>query len=207
MRLAEIKGGYDAAFSLGAYCLASTQMYNHSLRPYSGVLDWMYSERLSDVNRLLENHFAGFMQLDHLVYERIDDMGRHLVVNDTLYNVLSVHDFSIEANTPGQLVTYNEVKEKYDRRIKRFFEKTAAAEKVLFVRINGTYEEAARLERILSSIVKRDFRVLLVNHNAYDELIENDWPLEKTCAVQIPLGASNDAYWSRLFHHLFVHPC
>lgn len=206
MKLAEIQGGYDAAFSLGAYCLAATQMYNNGLRPYSGVLDWMYSERLTDVNRLLENRFQGFLQLNHLVFERIDDMGKHLVFKDTLYNISSVHDFSIAINRPEELVTYPEVRDKYRRRINRFFEKTSIAEKVLFVRIGGTFHEAKNLERILSTIVKRDYRILLVNHNAEHDIVENDWPLLKTCAVQLPLGAAYDDQWARVFHGLYVCP-
>jgi len=61
MNLKDIKGQYDAVFSLGHLCLAAIQLRNNDLRPFAGPLDWVTTNSLSDLNRLLRNRFTGFM--------------------------------------------------------------------------------------------------------------------------------------------------
>jgi hypothetical protein len=119
MRLQELKGSYDAIFSLGDLCLSSIQLQNNNLRPYSGVLDWMASPKLSDVNRLLKNRFIGFMDLPNLrIIGYADD---NICVSDEAYHFVSNHDFEVGPNTLTHLGTYPEVREKFDRRLNVFW--------------------------------------------------------------------------------------
>ncbi len=185
MRLQEIKGNYDAIYSLGDLCLASIQLKRHQLRTFSGVLDWMGSLELANVNRLLLNRFAGFMEPQHL--RIIGYAGTtHVCVSDDAYNIVSNHDFEIGPNSLHYLGTYPAVKEKFDRRIRRFLEKAKTCNRMLFVRTEGSLEEAAELERVLSGLVVHDFRVLLINHAPVGGIVELDWPLEKVCTLQFP---------------------
>ena len=159
-----MKGNYDAIISLGNLCLPSLQLEKNDLRTYAGVLDWMGSPSLSDVNRLLKNRFIGFMELPYMRIGGYATEGR-LWVKDEVYNIVSNHDFYADQNSLTHLATYPEVKEKFDRRIKRFFEQAASCKKILFIRTEGDLEEAKELQNILSKIIKHDFRVLQVRHS------------------------------------------
>jgi hypothetical protein len=199
MRVADLKGGYDAIISLGDLCLPSLQLEKNDLRTYAGVLDWMGSPNLSDVNRLLRNRFIGFMELP---YMRIGGYANDRVwVMDEVYHIVSNHDFYTDKNTLTQLVTYPEVREKIDRRIKRFFDQAATCKKILFIRTEGDLEEARDLEAILSGMITNDFRVLLVKHSNVEGIIELDWPLKKVCAIELPdkeKWNGNDYYWQAI---------
>lgn len=205
MSLEDIKGNYDAIFSLGDLCLASIQLKKNNLRPFSGVLDWIASPALSDVNRLLRNRFVGFMDLPNLrIIGYADD---NICVSDDAYHMVSNHDFPADRNTLTHLATYPEVKEKYDRRIHRFLEKMNTSKRVLFVRTEGSFEDILELESILSSLVKNDFRILLVNHTNVGGMIEKDWPLERVCAVELPnqdKWEGNHHYWKAMLDEVTI---
>lgn len=105
------------------------------------------------------------------------------------------------------LGTYAEVKAKYDRRIQRFLEKAATSQRMLFVRTEGTLEEAAALQNVLSGLVQHDFKVLVVNHAPVSTIIELDWPLEKVCGIQLPNGekwAGNNHLWQHMLQGIYL---
>ncbi|MBB6669398.1 DUF1796 family putative cysteine peptidase [Cohnella nanjingensis] len=200
MKLHEIKGTYDAIFSLGDLCLASIQLRQNNLRPFAGVLDWMGSPLLSNVNRLLKYRFYGFMDSSHLSI--LGYAGDKIVVSEDAYHIVSNHDFESGKNTLSHLATYPQVKDKFDRRIQRFLKKMDTCERILFVRTEGDMEDAEALQKILSGLVRNDFRVLIVNHADVRDLVEDDWPLKKVCAVRLPAvdkWTGNDHLWRKLF--------
>ncbi len=204
MKLADLKGAYSAVYSLGDLCVAAIQLEKNGLRPLAGPLDWMSSPDLSDVNRLLANRFAGFMDYSHLAVEG-KASERLYLVKETAYNIYSNHDFFTHNNFPPHLAAYPEVKAKYDRRVERFLQKAASGKRILFIRTGGTREQAAELEAVLSRFVVHDFRVLLVNHTAVGGLIEERIPLRRICAVQIPdaeIWKGNDRIWSELLRDM-----
>ena len=184
MDLSQLKGEYDAIFSLGDLCLGSIQLKKHNLRPYSGVLDWMASPELSKVNELLENRFAGFLEYDNL--RVIGYADSFICVSDDGYNLVSNHDFDGERNTLEYLGAYPDVMEKYERRIQRFLTEMTNAKRILFVRTEGTLMDAAELQDVLSRIVKHDFSILLINHTHVQGIKETSWPLEKVCSIEFP---------------------
>lgn len=202
MRLNELKGMYTAIFSLGFNCTPSIQLEGKQLRPFAGVLDWTVSHHLSDVNRLLSNRFSGYMEIPNL--KMLDFVPNHpnYIVQDTYYNMVSCHDFPILPNSTSYLSTYPEFKERINRRIARFLDKMMTSPKILFVRLQGSFEEASELQTVLSSLVVHDFRVLLVNYTKVASMVELDWPLEKVCAVELPefdmYGGNYDPNWDPL---------
>jgi hypothetical protein len=211
MNLKDIKGTYDAIFSLGDLCLASLQLRKNNLRPFSGVLDWMASPSLSNVNRLLQNRFVGFMDLPNLkatgYSTGVDSTERFICVWDSAYDIVSSHDFKADKNTLAHLATYPEVKEKFNRRIQRFLEKTATSQRLLFVRTEGTYEEVQELQSVLSGMVKNDFQILLINHSNVSGMIKKDWSLEKVCVVELPdqdKWSSNDHHWKTMLDGIHI---
>ncbi|RKP56219.1 peptidase [Cohnella endophytica] len=201
MKLQELKGTYDAIFSLGDLCLASLQLRQNNLRPFAGVLDWMGSPMLSSVNRLLKYRFYEFMEFSNLrVIGYADDT--NIAVSDDAYHIVSSHDFEVGPNSLTRLGSYAEVKKKFDRRIRRFLEKAATCRRILFVRTEGDYEDVEALQTTLRGLVRHDFRVLVVNHTDVGGLVEDNWPLDKVCAVQLPSinkWTDNDHLWRRMF--------
>lgn len=199
--LENIKGAYDSTFSLGHLCLAAMQLRKFQLRPFSGVLDWVGSPDLTNVNRLLRQQFSDFLNPAHIKpikYLSPEDV----YVLDEVYNIGFNHDFKTDKNTLTHLGGFPEIKEKYDRRIKRFLEKMATSERILFIRTEGSFEEVQELESILSNMVKNDFRLLVVNHKDIDKMVEVDWPLAKTTVVELPdkeIWNENDPYWEKIF--------
>lgn len=206
MRLNDLQGEYDGIFSLGELCLTSIQLERCGLRPFAGPLDWMSTPSLTDVNRLLERRFAGFMDRAHLQYvQHASD--KLLLVHERQYNAFSNHDFFVHRNDPALLEDYPAVKAKYDRRTARLLEVAQTGKRLLFVRCGGTRDEAAALETTLARLVKHDFRVLLVNHTDVDTLTERDWRLTRVCPVELPgdpdvIWGGNNHLWDRLLSGL-----
>lgn len=206
MSLEKIKGTYDAVFSLGNLCLGAIQLNKFNLRPFSGVLDWVGSHSLPDVNRLLQNRFSGFLELPNLKvvgHASVLD----LLVLDEAYKIYFNHDFKTDKNTVLDLAAYPEIKEKYDRRVQRFLEKMATSQRILFIRTEGTFEETQELGSILAGLVANDFRLLVVNHTNVNGMIEKNWPLEKVCAIELPdieKWDGNDHYWAQIFNGVQV---
>lgn len=196
MNLERIKGHYDAIFSLGDLCLTSIQLKENNLRTFSGILDWVSSPSLKNVNVLLQNRFADFLNLKNLrIIKYISQWD--LLVWDEVYNIGFNHDFKTDKNTLTHLGGYAEVKEKYDRRIQRFLEKLSTSQRILFIRTEASFEEVAELEAILSGMIANDFRILVINHKDVDRLVETSWPLQRVCAIELP----NHDKWNANIHY------
>lgn len=200
MKLIDIQHNYDAVFSLGNQCFVSRKLHYYNLRLYAGVIDWMISYSLTDVVRLLQNGFVNFMEKETMVCDGYNpEVKELLLLRDTIYNIISVHDFLSKENTPTDWNTYPAFKIKLNRRIERFLSKLETSKNILFVRIGGTYEEAKLLETALSKMVKGNFQVLLLNPISEYEIIEYDWELEYTCSIGIPMdGNENPAIWDQI---------
>lgn len=201
MKLKQLKGNYDAIFSLGDLCLTSIQLKKHNLRPYSGVLDWVASPTLSSVNKLLENRFNGFMKQENL--RVIGYADSCICVADDGYNIVSNHDFDKKTNTLKHLASYLEVKEKYERRIQRFLAEMEAAKRILFIRTEGSFEDTLILQEVLSKLVKHDFRILIINHTNVKKMVEKNWPLEKVCSLEFPnseIWEGNNNLWDEVLN-------
>jgi hypothetical protein len=220
LNLQDIKGSYDAVFSLGSACNPALQFQRLNLKRFtSSPLDWSYSPYLSDVNRLLKNNFKGFMELKNM--RVVNDKGDYVyahdgapvvpdkeiqiptksyVIQDTLYNIFSAHDFPIIANQ-SWIVTYPSFKKTLNYRIYRFLKKVANSESVLFVRWVANYNEAVELQSILSHMVKGRFNVLILNPvEDLKEINEVDWGLDRTCVVNVPNDPNSDSTWDHVLN-------
>lgn len=202
MLLSEIQGSYHSIMSLGFNCTPSIQLEANRIRPFSGVLDWMVSANLTDVSRLMRNRFSGFFELSNLL--QIDNIPNenNYIVHDVYYNMVSNHDFARGPYYSSFADTYWEVKEKFNRRIARVLHRMATDPKLLFVRLQGTYEEAVELQSVLMEQVAHDFRILLVNYTQTPAIVDLQWPLEKVCSVELPafdmFSSSYDPNWNVL---------
>lgn len=201
MKLVDIQGNYDAIFSLGNRCLVADRLLQYQLRTYTGIIDWMLSPNLLQVINLLQNRFEKFMEKESLICEGYDLSGKCLLLKDTIYDITSVHDFLVTKNTPTNLQTYTEFKTTLDRRIQRFLTKLNTCQKILFVRIGGTYEEAKLLEVVLSKMVQGQFQILLINKTDEYKVVEYDWDLPYICSVGMPLLLDTQL-WDQLLKNI-----
>ena len=211
MSLQEIKGVYDAIFSLGDLCLASIQLRKLNLRPFAGPLDWMSSPSLSSVNQLLKNRFSGFMDRANLLptgYSTgINTPEPFLVVHDQKYGIVSSHDFKADKNTLTNLATYPEVRKKLDKRSKRMLSMCENGKKILFVRTEASFADTLELESVLSNLVKNEFHILIINHTDRDNLQEVSWPIHNVTVVELPeyeKWTNNDHYWEQIFEGISI---
>ncbi|MEH7125652.1 DUF1796 family putative cysteine peptidase [Bacillus sp. JJ1503] len=201
MKLKEIKKNYSMIYSLGLNCAPSNHLRYRGLRPFAGVLDWMISPSLADVNRLLANRFVNFMELENLTFSSYYDNDSKLLIKDNYYNIYSAHDFKTDKNTPDSLSCYPEVKEKYKRRIGRFLREMETSESILFIRLGGSYDEAVELQRVLDSLVKHNYCVLLISDSDSSTMIEENWGLDHICVLNCHISKimwDNYELWSSL---------
>lgn len=202
----QIKGGYDAVFSLGDLCLGAIQLKKNGLRPFSGPLDWMGTPQLPKVRELFEKRFADFMLLENLriIGKATEQM---LLVLDERNTIYSNHDFDTMRNSLTKLRMYPQVKEKLDRRANRLLESLHSAQRILFVRTNASFEETAELEHVLRSIISNDFRILVVNHGLVPGIVEKHWPINNVYSVELPnneIWEGNNALWTQLFQDVYL---
>jgi Putative papain-like cysteine peptidase (DUF1796) len=127
--------------------------------------------RLKDGNRLLKNWFEGFMNFSHLTIHGYATP-EILLLSDDVYQMYSNHDFYTNANTLTHLGAYDEVKAKYDRRVKRFLEKMETNTRTLFVRTEGVIDDVLETKEVLTSLVKNEFNLLVINHTNAAGLVE-----------------------------------
>lgn len=209
MELKHIRVTYDAAFSLGNSCYSTFKLATYQLRHYSGIMDWMVSLSLSGVNKLIRNRGAGFMELSNMSVVGTHAGGLNWLIRDSEYDIMSAHDFPVASNHIDHWPSYPAFKEKLDRRIKRFFDKMETSQRIFFLRLGGTYEEALELQTELRAIVKHQFHILLVNHTPNYGIIECHWPLEHVCAIEVPLdGEQYTELWNYILYgvRLLGHP-
>ncbi|CQR56389.1 DUF1796 family putative cysteine peptidase [Paenibacillus riograndensis] len=208
MNFNEIQGTYDIIFSLGRNCLAADQLSRHMLRKNGGVLDWVESPALSGVSNLLRNRFSNFMELPNLAITGINEKAKCYIVRDAAYYIFSHHDFPLNQNTPTQLVSYPELREKIARRVPRFLETLRSANRILFIRTEGTIHETAELLDVLRELVSGEFNVLVINQAPVGGIVETPWPFPNVCALQIP-GVpdefhDNDDLWKNILDRFTV---
>lgn len=103
---------YENFISIGGFCGVAQDLEKLGLRSTSSPFDWCVSE-FEGIVRLIENKFDGFMKYENLIQDK-DHRERY---KDNAYNIVFFHDFS---KYKSLKVQYDEVKEKYNRRSKRF---------------------------------------------------------------------------------------
>ncbi|KWW21504.1 MULTISPECIES: DUF1796 family putative cysteine peptidase [Peribacillus] len=222
LKLQDIKGKYDVIISLGSWCGPSLNLRRHNLRRFSFPLDWVVSNSLSDVNKLLKNGFDGFMDIKQM--QRIDGVAAYLddgdavfadegrkkqnahFIQDSTYNIISVHDFPIiEEQDWRQL--YPAYKEKLNDRIRKFIEILANSQSVLFIRWGAvSIPEALELRSILAGMTPGKCNILFLDPIAdIPSVKEIDWGIDGICTTQVPSQSPNDdSMWDHVYDGLAI---
>ena len=124
---------FDFVCSLGWNCACATYLRRHRLRDCSSPFDWLIFSTFEARIRLLETHFAGFLEKANLHRLPPDVKApRHglLPYEDRGDGFVLFHEFP--ENQPFD-EAYEEVHAKYARRIARLYWRVASSQRVLFV--------------------------------------------------------------------------
>ena len=128
---------YDFVCSIGSDCGCAGHLVRNRLRRASYPLDWVgtWYNGIVGVARLVESDFSGFLSLENLRREpnpprAAQDDHDHDYYHDVGLSVDFAHDFPLDIPV-GE--AYPKVREKYERRIRRFYETMRASRRTLFV--------------------------------------------------------------------------
>lgn len=210
VKFEDIKGSYDLMVGLGCWCGPALHLRRHNLRKFSFPLDWVISNSLPDVSRLLKNRFQGFMELKNMRrtegYAHFLDDGHAIFppgggtepvnahfIEDTYSNIVSVHDFPVISNQDWK-VLYPSYKARLNRRIDRFLEKVTNSPSILFIRWGVTNPtEAMELKSVLSEMAPGKFNILILNPvPGLQKISPMDWGIDGIASIQVPLDNPND---------------
>lgn len=207
VKLEQIKRPYDLTVSLGSACGPAAHMRRLNLRRFSMPIDWVVSQSLSDVNRLLRNRFDGFMELNNMriidgsavfVDDEIVQPVKSYFVQDICYNIISVHDFPVLPHEDWT-VQYGPYKNKLNFRVNRFLDQIINSQSVLFVRWSASYDEVIELQSVLSEMTKGDFCILVINPvDGLQGVVEMDWGIHRVCSVNAPNRSEDNAIWNNI---------
>ena len=140
----------DVAFiPIGDACGISYQLQKYGLRRYALPFDWLKIKRLSDITKIINNNFSDFTDFrkdgtstcfPYLNTDNFDSDGlkqTFKAVNS--YGVISYHDFTSNIDFEEQI---SNIKEKYNRRINRFYEIIRSNKKIVFIRDEGNPKQS-----------------------------------------------------------------
>ena len=128
------KEKFDLIVSLGSDCACSSYLRRFGLQDYSYPFDWLTKFPFDNRINFLLNDFNDFLNKENLhKIEKPKDKetdSKCDYYEDSKYDIYFFHDFK---NFLPFDVAYNDVREKYTRRIKRLYSKISESKKVLFV--------------------------------------------------------------------------
>lgn len=138
---------FEHIISLGHFCGVAQELERLGLRDASYPFDWLITTR-EPLHQLIDSHFDGFLEYDYLYQSREE----RKIYRNKYYNfgVSFYHDFSKYKPLDVQL---DEVKEKYARRIERFY--TAITEPALFIRYVNNEDDAEYYSKHFDECLER----------------------------------------------------
>ena len=162
---------YDFVASIGYDCHCATMLRREGLRSCSSPLDWLTAAPLEVRLKLVETHFAGFLEKPNLrrLEKEPDAPGKgNDHYEDAATGLRFFHDFR---ETLPFDDAYAQVKAKYDRRIARLYENVRKARRTLFVwcdpaRPLAEDARAAAEARLRAAFPGCDVRLLAVASDA-----------------------------------------
>ena len=202
------------AISLGYRCQVAQQLGFNGLRTAAYPFDWLITP-FNSLYKLIDFEFVDFfdkknLQLrTHFYYE--DDGGhlrdpRYLHVWEKKYNVLFRHHFQFNEN---YLDAYDIIREKYKRRIQRFYDTLRSGKYIYFFRRVITKKQAI----ILTDLIGKKFPELAYTLVAidYTQEVQEKWDIPNVRNYYLPIPVPYDrdgdhAKWWEIFNDLGLIP-
>lgn len=167
------KNKYDIIYSLGSSCATAQYMQKHFLRITSGPFDWLINVDFKTKIEMILNNFDRFLNLEDLALkdDKINKKTAHYI--NKYNNLIFLHDFP--ANIPLE-ESFPLIKQKYERRINRFYNLISKKQKVLLIWYSCDYKtEDSIVEDLCEQVCKKfnkkiDF--LIIEHDESKNLEE-----------------------------------
>jgi hypothetical protein len=193
--------------SLGFNCTMALQLDRNQLRKKSFPFDWNVTS-LQGLCDVIDNHFADFLNPHYLIVRT----GSAYVpgVTNVKYNIALAHDFpDTQGVVASNYLDYlPDIQEKYERRIKRFYNACNMAEKVYFFRTKFWWwplqsdaqdkENVKKLRDILTKHFPLNNWVLVVTSD--DMQYKHDWQMPKVKNFYMSKGTDDE--WNSVFRQL-----
>lgn len=131
---------YEHYISLGSFCSVALELERIGLRETSSPFDWLISD-FEGVIRAIDNHFADWLNYDNM----LQNIEHKMQYKDEFYGCQFFHDFNEIEPLENQI---DEVREKYKRRIERFYR--IISEPTMFIRyIKNTKTESGENKELI----------------------------------------------------------
>lgn len=190
------------AISLGLACETALQLRRTNLSTSFFPFDWIQSNDFSTVTELIKNKFKDFLAPETIAdFHIIGQFRTHHVVRYQRFDVEFFHDFT--SNTTIEDIR-SKVKEKYDRRIARFYDALQSKKHICFFRRKITKEQAAEFCFMMkSSFPETKYTLVAIDENV---VTSGPWQLEHVIYAKyrppyLYQGwEGNNALWDVIFH-------
>lgn len=211
--------GKKIGISLGGSCNPAGQLRD-SIARYYGIrdqaypFDWLISP-FEAVYKCLEEDFKNFLNPDCLQIYQHQGPGWTGVLN-TCYGLKFIHDFPTNnhpiawseddmafdgAVIPSFLNQLAVVKEKYDRRIKRFRDALNSNNEIIFIRSMATKEQAIRLYNLIKSKYPNLNFTLIVADSTQE--IMQPWDIPGIKNIYVPdVYAVGTSQWKKILQDI-----
>jgi len=162
---------YDQVVGLGFGCQVAHQLEENGVRKLAYPFDWFHTP-FDGLAWFIVNQGKEFLNADKLIVAGpYPGDPVHLQVGEIVYGIVSYHDFL------SNMSNYVEIKAKYDRRIKRFFDLLNSDQRVLFVSQSYTRMQIENLDGVLQ-ILYPNLSYTLVAINSTPEYMDS-WELDR----------------------------
>lgn len=174
--MAKIK--YDIIYSIGSNCACALYLNKNGLRITSGPFDWLTNMSFNSKIKLIINDFEGFLESSDLeIITNVEPNNQYIPYKNTRTGCLFLHDFPKDSSFE---LSYPQVKDKYNRRIKRFYDNLSLKNKVLLVWFSldrkVTDDDIIKASAALNKKFNKEIDLLIIEHN--DSMI-NQKPLKR----------------------------
>ena len=132
------KERFDFVCSIGSSCLCATSLRDSGLRLSSGPFDWLLGPGMKARVDLIVRDFEGWLEPGDFEFLGNPNKFEHDSYRNRKTGYKFSHDFEI--GTPFE-VSFPAVREKYMRRIARFYESVRASRRVLLVWLENPVED------------------------------------------------------------------
>ena len=131
---------YDFIYSIGADCASAMYMRKFYLRRASGPFDWLCHADFKTRIEMILTKFDGFLLSENMVMLPRNTTGLHDAINDSWHDTKTgfyfYHDFE---HSKDFAETFPLVREKYNRRIARFYDNIEKYNRVLLIWYSQSY--------------------------------------------------------------------
>lgn len=170
---------YDCIFSIGGSCRAAYNLIDSGLRDAAGPFDWLITQNIEKVFEMMETGFEAFFQRENLQVKRIL-YNKRLEVFDKGTGFYFMHDFYDGHDFEED---YQAARERYNRRIERFFKCIREAECCLFVRADNQPIDRGIWKRLRKLNPNAQMDVLFVRDSGQENMIQEEFHAEERITV------------------------